>query len=178
VGETERLSIAPVAAGDGAALLAANLASLAIHEPFVQPCRDEASFLAYLASCDGVRKLGFIARERKSGRIAGIVNVSEIVRGPLQSAFLGYYGTAGCVGRGLMREAVGWVVGHCFTEIGLHRLEANIQPENAASLALARRLGFRREGFSPRYLMIGGAWRDHERWALLAEDWTSTPPSP
>ncbi len=78
---------------------------------------------------------------------------------------------AGMTGRGLMREAVGAVVARGFSEHGLHRLEANIQPENSPSRALVQALGFQREGFSPRYLKIGGEWRDHERWAILAEDW-------
>jgi len=73
-------------------------------------------------------------------------------------------------GRGLMTEAVRQTLAHAFTEIGLHRVEANIQPENLRSIALVRRLGFRLEGFSPRYLRIGGQWRDHERWALLCDD--------
>jgi ribosomal-protein-alanine N-acetyltransferase len=168
---TGRLSIGPVRESDGAALVAANLASIEAHEPWVSPCRDGASFLAYLASCDGTRKAGFVARERTSGRITGVVNLSEIVRGPLQSAYLGYYGVAGLLGQGYMREALAWVIGHGFSELGLHRLEANIQPGNEASLALVRRLGFRKEGFSPRYLRIGGEWRDHERWAILADEW-------
>ena len=164
--------IRPVCAGDGPALVAANLASIAVHEPWVYPCRDQASFMAYCASCDGRSKVGFIARERPGGAIVGVVNLSEIVRGALQSAYLGYYGMAGFQGRGLMGQALALVVTTAFRELGLYRLEANIQPTNVRSRALAARLGFRQEGFSPRYLKIGGEWRDHERWAILAEDWT------
>jgi ribosomal-protein-alanine N-acetyltransferase len=70
-----------------------------------------------------------------------------------------------------MFEGMRLVITHCFAELKLHRLEANIQPENARSIALVRALGFQREGFSPRYLKVGGKWRDHERWALLSEQW-------
>jgi ribosomal-protein-alanine N-acetyltransferase len=168
---TARVIVEPIRESDGAALVAANLASIALHEPWVYPCRDEAGFLAYLWSCDGDRKVGFVARERIGGRIVGIVNVSEIIRGALWSAFVGYYGMTGFEGRGLMYDALAQVVDHCFDDLRLHRLEANIQPGNARSIALARRLGFRKEGVSPRYLNIGGEWRDHERWAILTEEW-------
>jgi len=166
-----RVTIRPVQASDAAELIAANLASIDLHEPWVSPCRDHPSFLGYLARCDGERSFGFIARERESGRIVGVVNVNEIVRGFFQSAYMGYYGMAGMSGRGLMSEAVSLVVTHAFRELGLHRLEANIQPGNAPSRALVKKLGFRLEGFSPRYLKINGDWRDHERWAVLAEEW-------
>ena len=99
-----------------------------------------------------------------------MVNVNCIVRGLFQSAYLGYYVGAAFAGRGYMAEGLALVVRHAFSEMGLHRLEANIQPDNAASIALARRCGFRKEGFSPRYLRISGEWRDHERWALLADE--------
>jgi ribosomal-protein-alanine N-acetyltransferase len=166
-----RVVVDHVRALDGGALIAANLASIPYHEPWVYPVRDQANFLAYVESCDGRRKVGFIARERTSGGIVGVINISEIVRGAFQSAYIGYYGMAAFGGRGLMREALSQVIAIAFTDMRLHRLEANIQPGNSASLALARRVGFRKEGFSPRYLQIGGEWRDHERWALLAEDW-------
>ncbi len=166
-----RVVVNHVQAGDGAELVAANLASVALHEPWVLPCRDQVSFLGYLARCDGDRSLGFIARERDSGRIVGVINLSEIVRGFFQSAYMGYYAVAGMNGRGLMGEAVSLVVTHAFRQVGLHRIEANIQPTNEASRALAKRLGFRQEGYSPRYLKIDGEWRDHERWAILSEEW-------
>jgi [ribosomal protein S5]-alanine N-acetyltransferase len=69
-----------------------------------------------------------------------------------------------------MTEAVRLATAHAFAALGLHRLEANIQPGNTRSIALVKRLGFRLEGFSPRYLFIDGEWRDHERWALLEDE--------
>lgn len=166
-----RVVIRPVQSSDAAELVAANLASIDLHEPWVSPCRDHASFLGYLSRCDGDRSIGFVARERESGRIVGVVNLSEIVRGFFQSAYMGYYGTAGMNGRGLMSETVSLVVTHAFRELGLHRVEANIQPGNEPSRALVKRLGFRQEGYSPRYLKIDGEWRDHERWAVLSDEW-------
>ena len=67
-----------------------------------------------------------------------------------------------------MTEGLTLVIGKAFGALGLHRLEANVQPDNDASIRLVRRLGFRREGYSPRYLKINGRWRDHERWAILS----------
>jgi ribosomal-protein-alanine N-acetyltransferase len=99
-----------------------------------------------------------------------VVNISEIVRGIFQSAYLGYYAFEPLAGHGLMRQGLGRVIDHAFDKMRLHRLEANIQPQNRRSIRLVRSLGFRREGLSRRYLRIAGHWRDHERWALLAED--------
>ncbi|WP_112662459.1 GNAT family N-acetyltransferase [Microvirga flavescens] len=166
-----RVSVQPVRFEDGEELVAANLASIALHEPWVFPCRDQVGFMTYLNRCDGERHLGFIVRERASGHIAGVINLNEVVRGLFQNAFVGYYGIASMNGRGLMREGLSHVAALAFGEFDLHRLEANIQPDNLASRALAERVGFRLEGYSPRYLKIGGEWRDHERWAVLAEDW-------
>jgi ribosomal-protein-alanine N-acetyltransferase len=104
------------------------------------------------------------------GDLVGIFTVSQIVRGYFQSAYLGYYANARHAGKGLMSEAMALVLDHAFGPLSLHRLEANIQPGNGPSIALARGAGFRLEGYSPRYLLIGGRWRDHERYAITADE--------
>jgi len=104
------------------------------------------------------------------GDLVGIFTISQIVRGYFQSAYLGYYASARHAGKGLMGESMALVLDHSFGPLSLHRLEANIQPGNAPSIALARSAGFRLEGFSPRYLLIGGRWRDHERYAITADE--------
>jgi ribosomal-protein-alanine N-acetyltransferase len=102
--------------------------------------------------------------------ITGVFTISQIVRGAFQSAYLGYYAHQRHANQGLMREAMEQVLDHAFGPLALHRLEANIQPGNQPSIALARGAGFRLEGFSPRYLLIGGQWRDHERYAITADE--------
>ena len=102
-------------------------------------------------------------------RIAGSLNISNIVYGAFQCAALGYWAFAHAAGKGLMGDALDTVVRYAFGPLGLHRLEANVQPGNARSIALVKRHGFRLEGFSPDFLHIDGAWRDHERWAITAE---------
>ena len=110
----------------------------------------------------------FLVCRRDDDALVGVINLSNVVLGAFRSGYLGYYAFAGHERQGLMRQGLLAVVRHAFGPLKLHRVEANIQPANAASIALARSCGFEREGFSPRYLKIGGRWRDHERWALLA----------
>ena len=109
------------------------------------------------------------ARLSKLGAMAGVIIIDSIVRGRFQSGTLSYGAFAGAAGRGYMSEGLGLVLRFAFGELRLHRLEANIQPANRASLALVRRQGFRKEGYSPDMLFIDGAWRDHERWAITVE---------
>jgi [ribosomal protein S5]-alanine N-acetyltransferase len=111
----------------------------------------------------------FLVRLKGTRELVGMVNVSEIVRGALRSAYLGYCAFAPHQRQGLMCEGLRLAIARCFGPLRLHRIEANIQPRNKASRSLVRKLGFRREGYSPRYLKIRGRWRDHERWALLAD---------
>ncbi len=116
----------------------------------------------------------FLCR-RSDGVLLGYFGISSITRGPLQSAYLGYWVAEEHARLGYMREGIQLVLRHVFEALGLHRIEANIQPQNLPSIALVRLAGFRREGYSPRYLKIDGDWRDHERWALTAEDWRDSP---
>jgi [ribosomal protein S5]-alanine N-acetyltransferase len=97
--------------------------------------------------------------------------MNEIVRGAFHSTYLGYYGHAAYAGSGYMTEGLELVLSHGFRKLRLHRMEANIVPENVRSAQLVKRLGFRLEGRSIRYLKVAGRWRDHDRWALTVEDW-------
>lgn len=162
--------LTPASRGDAAELLRANAESRAHHEPWARPPADVEAFGDWFDTLSSGANISLVAREAVSCDIAGMVNLSQIVMGSFRSACLGYYGSAALARRGLMTEAVRLATRYAFEDLGLHRLEANIQPANQASIALVRRLGFRKEGFSPRYLRIDGAWRDHERWALLADD--------
>jgi ribosomal-protein-alanine N-acetyltransferase len=107
---------------------------------------------------------------RVDGRLAGQVTVDNIVRGALRSGYLGYWIDREAAGRGMASLAVALVCDHVFSEVGLHRVEADIRPENGPSQRLVERLGFRPEGVLRRYLDIDGDWRDHLAYALLAED--------
>jgi ribosomal-protein-alanine N-acetyltransferase len=141
-----------------------------LHRRWVSPPADQSKFAHYVKSLRNGNRVGFVVVVGRDD-IAGVINVSEIVRGSFQSAYLGYYAFEPFAGRGFMRAGLRLVASHCFGKLRLHRLEANIQPDNARSIALVKSLGFQMEGFSPRYLKIGGRWRDHERWALLSDYW-------
>jgi [ribosomal protein S5]-alanine N-acetyltransferase len=125
-----------------------------------------------------VRRLRAEAREGRSlpfalvvdGAFAGQVTVGGISRGSLLSAYIGYWIDERCAGRGIMPTAVALTTDHCFREVGLHRVEINIRPENAASLRVVEKLGFRQEGIRERYLHIDGDWRDHLTFALCADE--------
>lgn len=144
-------------------------ASTALHRPWVALPRSPGEFAAYLARFDEASAVGMVVCLRDGGDLAGMVNINEIVRGSYQRGVLGYAAFLPHAGRGYMTEGVALAVRYAFERLGLHRVEADIQPANAESLRLVERLGFRREGFSPAYIKIDGVWRDHERWALTNE---------
>ena len=153
---------------DAAELIAANRDSAAYHAPWISTFTDQAGFDVWFARGVTGANVSLLAREQPGGALVGVFNFSEIVLGVFRSAYLGYWGYAPTGGRGLMTEALRAAARYAFDELGLHRVEANVQPGNVRSIALVQRAGFAKEGFSPDYLFIDGAWRDHERWALRA----------
>jgi ribosomal-protein-alanine N-acetyltransferase len=165
-----RIHLKPVTRSDGPELIDANVRNRDYHSPWVQPFTDLQGFEDWFGAIATGANIGLIAREEGGGSIVGVVNCNQIFLKGFQSAYLGYYGMSHAVRQGFMTEALRLAIRYAFDEVGLHRLEANIQPANHPSIALVQRLNFRREGFSPRYLRIGNVWCDHERWALLADD--------
>ena len=152
--------------------LAAVARSRELHRPWVSPPKTAKAFETYLERFKSSAHIGYWVIT-EAGELAGVVNISEIVRGGFLSGYLGYYSFVPHNGQGYMTTGLKAVIGQAFRTHRLHRLEANIQPGNDASRRLVQRLGFRHEGLSPRYLKISGIWRDHERWALTVEAWTA-----
>ena len=165
-----RVTIRSPTRGDCPAFLAAVRRSRSLHYPWVSPPNTAKAFGSYLERISSDSHRGFLVVRRHAGEIVGVINLNNLIRGAFQSAFLGYYSFSPYMGTGLMYEGMLLVLHHAFCKLRLHRLEANIQPGNHASIALVRKCGFVREGFSRRYLKICGRWRDHEHWAILCED--------
>lgn len=164
------MGIRPFTHEDGAEFTARARESRDLHRPWLFPPDDAAAYAAYAGRLiEDPDKAGFLVCEKDDGSLAGFININNIVHGAFRSGALGYGAFAHAAGRGLMREGLGLVVRYAFGPMRLHRLEINVQPGNAASIALARACGFRLEGFSPKMLYIDGAWRDHQRWAVTAE---------
>ena len=130
----------------------------------------DETFDAYLKRARRDDSACFVVRRTDDDGIVGSININNIIRGFFRSGYLGYYCFAGFDGQGYMTEGLTLVMQHAFKKLKLHRLEANIQPDNCSSIALVKRCGFRKEGLSKRYLKIAGRWRDHERWAITVED--------
>ena len=165
-----RVSLHAPTARDRDAFLDAVSRSRTLHGRWVSPPSNAAEFSDHLRRVRKENAAGFLARRHQDGALVGALTLSQIVRDPFRSAYLGYYAFAPYQGLGLMTEAIDLTLRQAFGPLHLHRVEANVQPGNAASIALVRRRGFRLEGYSPRYLKVAGRWRDHERWAITSED--------
>ena len=164
-------SIRPPTPDDCAEFVAAVRRSRALHCRWIMPkAKTEAEYASYLKRFSDDKNYGFLVIHRDSGGIAGVININDVVRGNFQSASLGYYAFTPYAGLGLMSEGMLLVLQQAFGRLKLHRLEANIQPDNKSSIALVKKFGFVREGFSKRFVKVRGRWRDHERWAILSEN--------
>jgi ribosomal-protein-alanine N-acetyltransferase len=166
-----RVFLRAPAASDQEEFVSLMRTSRSFHRPWATAPTDVERFAAYLVDSRRPDFDAMLVCRRDDLAILGFFNLSQIVRRSFMSAYLGYAVGKPYAGHGYMREGLELVLRRAFLELRLHRIEANIQPGNLASIALARGAGFTREGFSPRYLKIGGRWRDHERWAILADDW-------
>ncbi len=147
--------------------------SRALHHPWIQPANTPAAFRKYVLRNEEHSFEAMLLVRRADQALMGAFNLSQIFHGPFKNAYLGYWVGQPFAGQGYMAEGMHLLLRHAFRKLKLHRVEANVQPGNKDSIALLRGAGFRREGYSPRYLKIAGRWRDHERWAITVEDFRS-----
>lgn len=174
-----RVFIRKPTVGDIPLLLDLAQRSETFHFPWVFAAQTQEDWQTYVDRCQQTDFEGLLicqpaaaGLERPAkASIVGVANLSQIFYGPFQNAYLGYYADVDFAGRGLMTDGLRLVIDHAFDKLKLHRIEANIQPDNIASIHLVKRLGFTQEGFSRRYLKVNGEWRDHQRWALTVENW-------
>ncbi|MFF0525827.1 GNAT family N-acetyltransferase [Actinomadura nitritigenes] len=173
-----RVTLRHLASDDQDEFLGLVNASADLHRPWVSLPSTPEQYQGYLARYAQPDEESVLVCVRGSGAIAGVVNINSIIRGRFQSASIAYAAFAPTAGQGYMTEGLTLVVRYAFEQLQLHRLEAQIQPDNNASLKLVRKVGFRYEGCSPELLYIDGAWRDHERWAITNTmiDIRPTPP--
>lgn len=119
------------------------------------------------------RSYPFLLFRMKTGELLGGLTLSNIRRGVCQSVTMGYWMGEPFAGCGHMTHAVQLVLPYCYDVLGLHRVEASCMPHNEPSIRLLQKVGFRREGYAHKYLLINGEWQDHLLLACLADDYTS-----
>ncbi|GAA4223330.1 GNAT family protein [Actinomadura meridiana] len=151
--------------------------SMRLHADWVRTPADPEAFREYLAGfADPAIGEALLIRRADTGGIAGHATLTGIVRGPYDRAVLGFAAFTPSRGQGFMTEGIGLTVRYALGPLGLHRVEADVQPDNEPSRRLVQRLDFRLEGLSPGFINIGGLWRDHERWAITAGMTGALPP--
>src|SRR5207253_2191372 len=139
-----RVHLQPPLPIHGPEFLAAVAASRPLHRPWVSPPATRAAYRAHVARCKGDDFRSLLIRRNFDDALVGLANLSAIQRGNLQSAYLGFYAFVPYTGFGYMTEGLMLVLRYAFGDLSLHRVEANVQPTNAASLALVKRVDFER----------------------------------
>lgn len=162
-----RVYLRKISRGDEGEFVTLMKASADLHAPWISPPTSSALFRYYMGRISRSDHSGFAVCLKTTDEIVGAININSILRGSSQSASLGYYVGKKFQGQGLMAEGLNMLVRHACSTMGLHRLEANIQPDNLRSQRLVERCGFAKEGLSPKFLYINGAWRDHVRWCYV-----------
>jgi ribosomal-protein-alanine N-acetyltransferase len=141
--------------------------SASLHHPWAHPPDTPEAFDAHVTESADRIPLAVVVDD---GELAGVYTLGQIHYGPFRNAYLGYYAFRPHAGTGAMRAAMPLLFRYAFGDLGLHRLQANVQPGNDRSIGLLRAAGWREEGYARRYLKIGGRWRDHVMFAILAEE--------
>ena len=141
--------------------------SVSMHYPWISPPTNSNLFKSYINRIKKDDHEGFAICNKEDDAIVGVININNIIRGSFQSGSLGYYVGKPYAGHGFMKEGLLAVLKIAFETFGLHRLEANIQPENRNSIRLVKSCGFIKEGLSTGFLFIDGSWKDHERWCAI-----------
>lgn len=167
--ESGRVVLRRLASEDEAEYTALARASAKLHNSWIYSPTTPAEFDSYLKRFDHSAGESTVICARESGAITGFANISEIIRGSYQRATVGYGAFVPYAGKGYMSEGFDLILKFAFNDLGLHRLEADIQPGNIASINLVKRVGFQYEGFSPGFIYIRGEWRDYERWAVTSD---------
>jgi ribosomal-protein-alanine N-acetyltransferase len=177
---SRRVTLRPLSSGDQDEFTLLAGVSGELHRPWISLPATPEAFQAYVARYQQGDEVSLLVCVRETGAIAGLVNINSIIRGRFQNGSIAYAAFAPAAGQGYLSEGVDLVVRYAFEQLRLHRLDAQIQPGNLASLKLVRRCGFRHEGYSPDLLFIDGAWQDHERWAITSTmvDIVPTDPHP
>ncbi|MEU4407962.1 GNAT family protein [Streptosporangium sp. NPDC023963] len=176
-GDSFRVTLRPITGDDREEFLGLVRASAGLHHPWISLPGTADGFQALLTRYAQPDEECLLVRLRDTGAIVGVININNIIRGRFQCGAIAYAAFAPTAGQGYMSEGLQLLLRHAFEDLRLHRLEAQVQPGNRASLKLLERHGFRKEGYSPDLLFIDGAWRDHERWAITAR-MTGTRPTP
>lgn len=164
-----RVHIRHVESRDKSEVIALNQSSIKLHSPWITTPLTSHSFRSYYRRTTQPDCEGILCCLNDSERIVGVFNLNGVTRGTFQSASIGYYAALEFAGKGYMTEGLKLLLHYAFKHMGLHRIEANIQPNNDPSRKLVQRCGFVLEGFSPKFLFIDGKWRDHERWVAMDE---------
>jgi ribosomal-protein-alanine N-acetyltransferase len=165
---SQRVTLRPITRDDQDEFLGLVEVSGDLHRPWISLPATPEAFEAYVSRYSQGEDVSLLVCLRDTGAIAGLVNINSVIRGRFQNGSIAYAAFTPTAGQGYLSEGLALAMRYAFEELRLHRLDAQIQPGNHASLKLVQRCGFRYEGYSPELLFIDGAWQGHERWAITS----------